>query len=194
VVGRPRASPPRRSPTSGVRCVRACPSGASARHIHERWRNSGASCLPPRARRRRSGGARLFSTTGGASAGVTSAMAEEQGTTPDLQLAWGRWGWRSGRTRSRGLPSRRVQCRTISAARGEIRKFARSKMSQLSQQLEVVRGFVAIGPVMMSTVREPRQGEAQLMQLHLRPEKNLSETQSRRDGRAPTPRLRRVRY
>jgi len=46
-------------------------------------------------------------------------------------------------------------------------------MSQLSQQLEVVRGFVAIGPVMMSTVREPRQGEAQLMQLHLRPEKNL---------------------
>ena len=68
-----------------------------------------------------------FSTTGGASAGVTSAMAEEQGHHPDLQLAWGRWGWRSGRTRSRGLPSRRVQCRTISAARGEIRKFARSR-------------------------------------------------------------------
>jgi len=58
------------------------------------------------------------------------------------------------------------------------------KMSQLSQQLEVVRGFVAIGPVMMSTVREPRQGEAQLMQLHLRPEKSLlKHSHAEMDGR-----------
>jgi len=72
-----------------------------------------------------------FSTTGGASAGVTSAMAEEQGHHPDLQLAW-EGGVEIWTHKIEGLPSRRVQCRTISAARGEIRKFARQDVPALA--------------------------------------------------------------
>jgi len=124
--GARRASPPRRSPTSGVRCVRACPR-ARARGTSTSGGGTRGEvvCHLALAPAFRWGSA--FSTTGGASAGVTKRHGRGAGAPPRLAARLGRWGWRSGRTRSRGLPSRRVQCRTISAARGEIRKFARSR-------------------------------------------------------------------